>query len=138
MNSKNIKDLKKKKKKKMIYLFNQHISSKKPIKYALTAIYGINKNNAKKILNVLCLNENKRFGTLKITQIRRISKYITTNYKVGGLLKKYIIENIKKQIKMKSYRGIRHKLGLPVRGQRTHTNAQTQKSGTSNLARQVK
>lgn len=111
----------------MIYLFNQHISEKKPIKQALKAIYGINIQNAKKIVNTLCLNSNKRFDTLKITQIRKISKYITSNYKVGGLLKKQNIENIKKQIKMRSYKGIRHKKGLPVRGQRTHTNAQTTK-----------
>jgi small subunit ribosomal protein S13 len=111
----------------MVYLFNQHISPKKSIKYALTSIYGININNSKKIINYLCLNENKRFGTLKITQIRKISKYITSNYKVGGLLKKHVNDNIKKKIKIRSYQGIRHKLGLPVRGQRTHTNAQTQK-----------
>jgi small subunit ribosomal protein S13 len=111
----------------MIYLFNQHITEKKPIKQALKAIYGININNAQKIINILCLNGNKRFDTLKITQIRKISKYITSHYKVGGLLKKQIIENIKKQVKMRSYIGIRHKKGLPVRGQRTHTNAQTKK-----------
>jgi small subunit ribosomal protein S13 len=111
----------------MIYLFNQHISPKKPIKQALQVIYGINLNNAQKIANDLCLNSNKRFDTLKINQIRRISKYISSYYKVGGLLKKHIIENIKKKIKMKSYQGIRHKKSLPVRGQRTHTNAQTQK-----------
>jgi small subunit ribosomal protein S13 len=117
----------------MIYLFNQYISNKKPIKYALTAIYGINRNNAKKALDNLRLNENKRFGTLKITQIKKISKYITLNYKVGGLLKKHIIENIKKKMKIKSYKGIRHKFGLPVRGQRTHTNAQTQRNIARNL-----
>lgn len=111
----------------MIYLFNQHISSKKPIKQALKAIYGINIQNSQKIINTLCLNSNKRFDTLKITHIRKISKLIASNYKVGGLLKKQIIENIKKQIKMRSYKGIRHKQGLPVRGQRTHTNAQTMK-----------
>lgn len=117
----------------MIYLFNQHISPKKSIKYALTVIYGININNAQEILNTLCLNANKRFNTLNIIQIKRISKYITTNYKVGGLLKKQIIENIKKKIKIRSYKGIRHKLGLPVRGQRTHTNAQTQRRNKNRM-----
>ena len=122
----------------MIYLFNQHISPKKPIKYALTAIYGINKNNAKNIVNALCLNESKRFGTLKITQIRKISKYITSNYKVGGLLKKQIIENIKKQIKIRSYKGIRHKKGLPVRGQSTKQNARTRKGRRKTVANKKK
>lgn len=112
----------------MIYLFNQHISSKKPIKQALKAIYGINIKNAQNISNILCLNTKKRFGSLKITTIRRLGKYITSNYKVGGLLQKSNIENIKKKIKIRSYQGIRHKKNLPVRGQRTHTNAQTQKN----------
>lgn len=112
----------------MIHLFNQHIYTKKSIKYALTSIYGININNAKNILNNLCLNENKRFNTLNITHIKKITKYITNNYKVSGLLKKYIFENIEKLIKMRCYKGIRHKKNLPVRGQRTRTNAQTQKN----------
>lgn len=117
----------------MIFLFNQSISSKKPIKYALTAIYGINQSIAEKTCGNLGINPNKRFGTLKLTQIRKLYKYLHKNYQVGGLLKKTIIENIKKQIKIRSYRGIRHKKGLPVRGQRTHTNAQTQKRNAHKL-----
>jgi small subunit ribosomal protein S13 len=111
----------------MIYLFNQHISSKKTIKYALISIYGLNLHSVKKIINNLCINENLRFGLLNTNHIRRISKYILSNFQVGGLLKKHNQDNIKKKIKLRIYQGIRHKLNLPVRGQRTHTNAQTRK-----------
>jgi small subunit ribosomal protein S13 len=111
----------------MVYLFEQHISPKKTIEYALTVIHGLNASKAKDITNALCINGKKRFGTLGLTQIRKISKYILTHYRVGGILKKHVNDNIKRKIKIRSYQGIRHRLGLPVRGQRTHTNAQTQK-----------
>ena len=81
----------------MVYLFNQYISPKKPIKQALKAIYGINIKKAQNVGNVLCINTKKRFNTLKLTQIRKIGKHISTKYQVGGLLQKQKIENIKKK-----------------------------------------
>ncbi len=111
----------------MVYIFNKYIPPKKPIKTALTTIYGIGPKRIKEITNNLCINPNIRFYKLKITQISKICKYITTNYKVGSFLQKEIKENIKRFVKIKSYKGMRHKNSLPVRGQRTHTNAQTQK-----------
>ncbi len=117
----------KKKKEKMVYLFNEHIPPKKIIKNALTAIYGIGIKRAQKIGNEMCVNTKKRFNTIKIGTIRKISKCISKRYKVGGILQKQVNEDIKKKIKIKSYQGMRHKNKLPVRGQRTHTNAQTQK-----------
>lgn len=113
----------------MVYLFNEHIPTKKTIKKALTAIHGIGANRALALAGALCFNPNKRFFTLGLAPIRKISKYIATNYKVGGILQKQTIEDIKKKIKIRCYQGIRHKTNLPVRGQRTHTNARTQKRG---------
>lgn len=111
----------------MVYLFNEHIPPRKIVRDALTAIYGIGRERAENIGNVLCINGRKRFNTIKLATIRKISKYIARNYQVGGILRKQITEDIKKKIKIKSYQGIRHRNKLPVRGQRTHTNAQTQK-----------
>jgi len=114
-------------KKTMVYLFNRHITPKKPIKTALTSIYGIGPKRALEITDNLCINPNLRFYKLKLTQISRICKLITSSYTVGSFLQKEIRENIKRSIRIRSYKGIRHKNCLPVRGQRTHTNAQTQK-----------
>ncbi len=111
----------------MVYIFNKYISPKKPIKIALTSIYGIGPKRVLEITDNLCINSNLRFYKLKLTQISRICKYIAFSYKVGSFLQKEIRENIKRFLKIKNYKGIRHKNSLPVRGQRTHTNAQTQK-----------
>jgi small subunit ribosomal protein S13 len=120
----------------MVYVFNKYIPPKKTIKSALTLIYGIGEERAKKIANALCFNPNKRFYTLGFLLTQRINKHIASNYKVGVTLRATIIENIKKLVKLRCYRGMRHKNNLPVRGQRTHTNAQTQKKiGTLRFAR---
>ena len=120
----------------MAYIFNKYISPNKTIISALTQIYGIGTKRAKEIANFLCVNQNKRFYKLDANEIVKLSKYITTsssnpntrkNYLVGGVLQKNLKENINKKIKIKSYQGIRHKNKLPVRGQRTHTNAKTQR-----------
>ena len=115
------------KSKATVHLSNEHIPPKKIIQNALTAIYGIGRERAKEIGNVLCLNQSKRFGTAKIATIRKISKFIAKKYKVGGILRKQVTEDIKRKIRIRSYQGIRHRDRSPVRGQRTHTNAQTQR-----------
>ena len=111
----------------MVYVFNKYISPKKTIKIALTTIYGIGKARAINITNSLCINENLRFNSLKGVEISKICKYIATQYKVGTTLQKTVSDDIKKHIKIRNYKGIRHTLKLPVRGQRTHTNAKTRK-----------
>ena len=122
----------------MVYIFNKYIQPKKTISNALTIIFGIGKNRALQICHALCINPNKRFFELlrtKSAYISTIHKYISdkSNWKniptskVASLLSKEIHENIKNYIKIRCYRGLRHKLSLPVRGQRTHTNAQTQR-----------
>jgi len=120
----------------MVYVFNKYIPPERTIKSALTLIYGIGDERAKKIANTLCFNPNKRFYTLGFLLTQEVNKHITANYKVGGPLKGQVMENIKKLVKIRCYRGIRHRNNLPVRGQRTHTNAQTQKVlGLTRLSR---
>lgn len=111
----------------MVYVFNKYISPKKTIKMALRAIYGIGKARSINVANSLCINENLRFNALKSVEISKICKYIAEKYKVGTILQKIVSDDIKKHVKIRNYKGIRHTLKLPVRGQRTHTNAKTRK-----------
>ncbi len=114
----------------MVYIFNKYISPKKIIEIALTNIYGIGIHRARTVSNTLCINPKKRCCELTSIDISRICKVISANYKVGSFLQKDIHERVKKQIKLRSYKGLRHKYKLPVRGQRTHTNAKTRKRMT--------
>ena len=116
----------------MVYISNKKIPPQKPIHNALTHIYGIGRKKASEITDHLCINPSSRFHELTSTQISKITKHITSiNFpsKVGSLLQKNVNANIKRYIKIRSYRGLRHRNSLPVRGQRTHTNAKTQKRG---------
>jgi len=99
----------------------------KRIEIALTYIYGIGRVTAQKILNQANVNWDIRTKDLDDDQIARIRDIIDKNYKVEGDLRREIALNIKRLMEIGSYRGLRHKLGLPVRGQRTHTNARTRK-----------
>jgi small subunit ribosomal protein S13 len=111
----------------MVHIFNKHTPPEKPIKTASTAIYGVGPKRALEITDNPCTNSNTRFYRSKSTQIPRIRKHTTTNHKVGSSSQKETRENIKRFLRIRSYKGTRHKNSLPVRGQRTHTNAQTQK-----------
>ena len=99
----------------------------KPVGIALTYIFGIGRTSALKICQATGVDPQKRVHALSDDEIRRIRENIQQNYKVEGALKAEINMNIKRLIDINCYRGIRHKLGLPVRGQRTHTNARTRK-----------
>ena len=99
----------------------------KHIVIALTYIYGIGKPLAQKMLYDLNIEQTRKTKDLTEEEIVKIRNYIDTNVKVEGDLKREVTQNIKRLIEINSYRGIRHKRGLPVRGQRTHTNARTRK-----------
>jgi len=99
----------------------------KHICIALTYIFGIGRSKAKKILSDLNIKENVKTRDLTEDEIVKIREYIDGRSKVEGDLKREINQNIKRLIEISSYRGIRHRRGLPVRGQRTHTNARTRK-----------
>ena len=94
---------------------------------ALTYIYGIGDVRANEILLETNLNPDTRVKDLTEHEVGALKNFIEENYKVEGALRKDVQLNIKRLMDIKSYRGARHKFGLPVRGQRTKTNARTRK-----------
>ena len=104
-----------------------NIPSNKRLVKALTYIYGIGDKQAQRICLEISLNESLRVHELTEDQIRGLREVIDRNYKVEGELRKEVQGNIKRLISIKCYRGIRHTRKLPVRGQRTHTNARTRR-----------
>jgi len=99
----------------------------KRIEIALTYIYGIGRNRAKEIVNETGVDANTRTINLTDDEIARIRSYIDNNFKVEGDLRKEVTQNIKRLMEIGCYRGLRHRKGLPVRGQKTKTNARTRK-----------
>jgi small subunit ribosomal protein S13 len=99
----------------------------KRMEVALTYIYGIGKNNAKEILSKAEVSPDKRSDDLDEQETRRIRDVLEAGYKVEGDLRRDVGIAIKRLMDLGCYRGLRHRRGLPVRGQRTHTNARTRK-----------
>ena len=99
----------------------------KPVWIALTYIYGIGRTSAGQIVEKAGVNPATRVYKLTDHEVARIREVLQEDFRVEGELRKEIAMNIKRLIDLGSYRGIRHRRGLPVRGQRTHTNARTRK-----------
>ncbi|HEY8498164.1 MAG TPA: 30S ribosomal protein S13 [Limnochordales bacterium] len=99
----------------------------KRVEVALTYIYGIGRSSARQILARTGVNPDTRVRDLTEDEVTRLREVIEREYKVEGELRREVAANIKRLIDIGSYRGIRHKRGLPVRGQRTRTNARTRK-----------
>jgi small subunit ribosomal protein S13 len=99
----------------------------KRIEIALTYIYGIGLSSARKILANTGVSPDTRVKDLTEDEIQKLQSEIERNYRVEGDLRREVAGNIKRLMDIGCYRGIRHKLGLPVRGQRTRTNARTRK-----------
>lgn len=99
----------------------------KHIEIALTYIYGIGRSSSREILERLDIDPGTRTDDLTEGQINDIRKVIDNDYKVEGELRTQVSMNIKRLMDLGSYRGLRHRRGLPVRGQRTCTNARTRK-----------
>ncbi len=99
----------------------------KRIVIALRYIYGIGKTRAQQIVAVTGIDENKRTDKLTEGEVRKLREYIDTNFKVEGDLRRDVSMDIKRLMDLNTYRGLRHRKGLPVRGQRTHTNGRTRK-----------
>lgn len=97
------------------------------IEVGLTRIFGIGRSSSRKILEETNVNPNTRVKDLTDEDVVKIRSVIERDYKVEGDLRREISMNIKRLIDIGTYRGLRHKLGLPVRGQRTRTNARTRK-----------
>ncbi len=99
----------------------------KRVEIGLTYIYGIGRARSNKILGSASVNRDTRVKDLNEDEVRRIRQIITDEGKVEGDLRKDIGLDIKRLMEINCYRGMRHRRGLPVRGQRTHTNARTRK-----------
>jgi small subunit ribosomal protein S13 len=103
------------------------LPNEKQVKFALRYVYGINHTTAAKICDTIKLDPTVRVKALDDTQISQIQEYINTNLVVEGELHRIVTGNIKRLKEIKSYRGIRHAMNLPSRGQRTKTNARTRR-----------
>jgi small subunit ribosomal protein S13 len=99
----------------------------KRVEIALTYIYGIGRTQSARILSEAAINFDTKVRELNDDEINKIRKLIEEQHEVEGDLRKDISFNIKRLMEIGSYRGLRHRRGLPVRGQRTHTNARTRK-----------
>ena len=104
----------------------------------LTYIYGIGKNTALKILKKSGINENKKVQDWNDNEINLIRKFINDNIKVEGELRSEVQLNIKRLMDIASQRGIRHRLGLPLRGQKTKNNSRTRKGRRKTVANKKK
>ena len=99
----------------------------KKVEIGLTYIYGIGRETARSIVAASGVNANMRIKELSDADVNRLRQIIERDHRVEGALRTEVAMNIKRLMDIGSYRGIRHRRGLPVRGQRTHTNARTKK-----------
>lgn len=106
----------------------------KKVRYGLTAIFGIGLHTAQDIVAKIGIDPSKKIKDLTDEEITKIRKLIEAEYKVEGALRADIAADIKRLIDIGAYRGLRHKFGLPVRGQRTRTNARTRKGKKKTVA----
>lgn len=106
------------------------IPTEKRIEIALTYIYGVGLTTSNKILKEAGISPNKRAKELDDSEVLAITNIIQDSYQVEGDLRRFTISNIKRLMSIGTYRGWRHKRSLPVRGQRTKTNARTRKGPT--------
>lgn len=104
-----------------------NIPSQKKVVVGLTYVYGIGKYAAKCIIGKAEIPDSKRVFDLTDQEVLKIREIIDSDYKVEGDLRRVVSMNIKRVTDLGCYRGLRHRKGLPVRGQRTHTNARTRK-----------
>ncbi|MCJ7525070.1 MAG: 30S ribosomal protein S13 [Candidatus Aminicenantes bacterium] len=114
------------------------IPNHKRVEVGLTYIYGIGRQKSKKILDGVKVDLNKKIKDLTAEELSRIRKHIESDEMVEGDLKKKINTDIKRMMDINCYRGRRHKKGLPVRGQRTKTNARTRKGPRGSMIKKKK
>ncbi|HTD46004.1 MAG TPA: 30S ribosomal protein S13 [bacterium] len=107
----------------------------KRVQVALTYIYGIGRSRANEILQITGVNPDTRVRSLTDEEVTRLREVVDRNYKVEGDLRRDVAMDIRRLIEIGSYRGQRHRKGLPVRGQRTRTNARTRKGPRKTVGR---
>jgi small subunit ribosomal protein S13 len=103
------------------------IPREKRVVIALTYIYGVGRTRAQQTLEASDVDPDTRVRDLTDEEVQRLRNHIENAYRIEGDLRREVANNIKRKIEIGSYQGIRHRLGLPVRGQRTHTNARSRK-----------
>ena len=110
------------------------IPREKRLEISLTYIFGIGRTTSQKVIAELGLNPNTRVRDLTDEEVNRIRTYVDANLKVEGDLRRDIQQDIKRKMEIGCYQGLRHRKGLPVRGQRTQTNARTRKGPKKTVA----
>jgi small subunit ribosomal protein S13 len=110
------------------------IPDNKRLEVSLTYIYGVGRKVSNQIIEKLGFNKDMRARELTEDQIARLNAILTSEYVVEGDLRRQVQNNIKRLIGIHCYRGMRHRLGLPVRGQRTRTNSRTRKGKRKTVA----
>ncbi len=111
-----------------------NIPTQKRVQIALTYIHGIGRTKAREICEKTEIPEDRRVNQLTDDEVMRIREIIDADYQVEGDLRREVAMNIKRLMDLGCYRGIRHRRGLPVHGQRTHTNARTRKGPSKTIA----
>ena len=110
------------------------IPREKRLVVALTYIYGIGETSAQRICQATGIDPSTRVRDLTDEEVVRLRNWIDNNLKVEGDLRRDVAQDVKRKMEIGSYQGIRHRRGLPVRGQRTHTNARTRKGPKKTVA----
>ena len=110
----------------------------KRVEIGLTYIFGVGRTRADKLLENAGVNPDTRVSDLTEAEIQSLRSLIEEDYRVEGALRAEMAENVKRLIAINSYRGLRHKRGLPVQGQRTRTNARTRKGPKKTVGRRKK
>lgn len=110
------------------------IPREKRLEISLTYIFGIGRTTSQKICEASDINKDTRVRDLTEEEVGRLRTYITANLKVEGDLRRDIQQDIRRKMEIGSYQGLRHRRGLPVHGQRTHTNARTRKGPKKTVA----
>jgi small subunit ribosomal protein S13 len=118
----------------MARLIGVDLPSDKRLEVALTYVYGIGRTRAAEMLKVTGISPDLRVKDMSDDQVAQLREYIEANFKVEGDLRREVTADIRRKIDIGSYQGTRHRKGLPVRGQRTHTNARTRKGPRKTVA----
>ena len=106
-----------------------NIPDEKRVEIALTYIYGIGLSRSQELLRQAQISPDTRVKNLNENELNRIRELLEKNFKIEGDLRRELVQNISRLKEIGSYRGLRHKLGLPARGQRTKTNSRTKRGG---------
>jgi small subunit ribosomal protein S13 len=118
----------------MARLVGVDLPREKRLEIALTSIYGMGRTRAKETLEGTGISPDLRVADLGDDEVIKLRDWIDQNYKVEGDLRREVQADIRRKVEIGSYQGLRHRRGLPVRGQRTHTNARTRKGKRKTVA----